>query len=920
MSSEPKENSLFVAPLVGLTRLCLYCPVQILIFALVLSGVSIYIACHSLHFKTSRLDLINQKSEFNRLWIDYIEDFGDRDDLVVVVEGQSSSQITPVLDELSVEIQKYPNLFDAVLASVDTTPLLRKGLHFVEKESDLHDIQKFIAANQGILQGNWNYLACDQYLENMTRQLAGMATLPEPAQSQYRAKIIEQLTPLVAGILDAVEPKPTFNINPLPAVTNPGIVQREYFIADGGRLGVVLLKIKESKEGSFTYGTESIGKLREVIDQCRKRHPQVQIGLTGLTVMENDEMRISQTESTQATIVSFIGVALVFIAAFGGVRHPMIAVCALTTGIVWTMGYITLAVGHLNILSMSFGVILIGLGIDFGIHYIAHYLEERKTGTAPREAILATVVSVGPGIFIGALTTAAAFFAIGLSEFTGIAELGLVSTGGVLLCAASAFIVIPTLLILTDGRHPNWSLPEPVHIHSAVAFIFHFPKTVLLGTIVLLIWLSSGLSNIWYDHNLLHMQPDGLESVDLEMKLLKKWDKGAWFALSMADSREELLKRKQEFEKDPTLKVDEIVSRFPVTSPAKQTLINDIARQLVNLPERPAGIVNPDAQRMGQVLGMLRQTLETIPASSQAYNAASGNSAGQKQLLETIRRLDVARERIRLLSNDEWSRRVSTFQQIFAGAVLNRLHLIRYTASPTPPDLSDLPESLLTRYIGQKSGRFLMRIYSTTEIWNMDHLKEFIAKVKKVDPNATGNPIQTYEASLQMQRSYRQSAIGAFIAICLLILLDFRSIGYTLLVLTPLAIGSFMALGIMGLLNIPFNPANTIVIPLVLGIGVDDGVHLVHNFRLQRGRDIMPPSLASSIVMTTLTTIIGFGSLMIASHRGLESLGRVLVIGISACTFASLIVMPAVFTLLSPKDTGPKDDPVANKNNLDLNA
>ncbi len=910
-SSPPKENSLFVAPLVWLTRLCLYCPVQILIFVIALSGVSIYIACHSLHFKTSRLDLINQKSDFNRLWIDYIEDFGDRDDLVVVVEGQSSSQITPVLDELSVEIQKYPNLFDAVLASVDTTPLLRKGLHFVENESDLRDIQKFIAANQGILQGNWNYLVCDQYLEGISRQLAGMSALPEPAQSQYRARLLEQLSPLIACIADAVSPKPTYNVNPLVPVTSPGIVQREYFIADGGRLGVVLLKIKESKEGSFTYGTESIGKLREIIDQSRKRHPQTSIGLTGLTVMENDEMRISQTASTEASILSFLGVAFVFIAALGGVRHPMIAVAALTTGIVWTMGYITLVVGHLNILSMSFGVILIGLGIDFGIHYISRYLEERKGGIPVREAILATVASVGPGIFIGALTTAAAFLAIGLSEFTGIAELGLVSTGGVMLCAASAFIVIPTLLYLTDGRNPSRALPEPVHIHTVVAFIFHFPKTVLFGTIVLLIWLSSGLSNIWYDHNLLHMQPEGLESVDLEMKLLKKWDKGAWFALSIADSREELLKRKQEFEKDPMLKVDEIVSRFPVTSPAKQSIINAIAQQLANLPERPAGMVNPDAQKMGQVLGLLRQTLETMPVPVQAVRPTGpgdDNTTSQRQLLETIRHLDLAREQIRLLSNDEWIHRISTFQQMFAGAILNRLYLIRYTASPTPPDLSDLPESLLSRYIGQKSGRYLMRIYSTTEIWTMDHLKEFIAKVKKVDPNATGNPIQTYEASLQMQRSYRQSAIGAFLAICLLILLDFRSIGYTLLVLIPLAIGSFMALGIMGLLNIPFNPANTIVVPLVLGIGVDDGVHLVHNYRLQRGQYSMPPSLASSIVMTTLTTIIGFGSLMIASHRGLESLGRVLVIGISACTFASLIVMPAVFTLLSTKNSARSDE------------
>ena len=191
-----------------------------------------------------------------------------------------------------------------------------------------------------------------------------------------------------------------------------------------------------------------------------------------------------------------------------------------------------------------------------------------------------------------------------------------------------------------------------------------------------------------------------------------------------------------------------------------------------------------------------------------------------------------------------------------------------------------------------------MRIYSSHEIWNMNELKEFIEKVKAVDPNATGNPIQTYEASIQMMWSYERSGILAFIAIFVLILFDFRSLVQTLQVMIPFGIGGLMGFGLMGLLNIPFNPANTIVAPLILGIGVDDGVHLVHNYREQKkGEYRIPPSLVSSIIITTLTSIIGFGSLMIADHRGLQSLGRVLVIGLSSCTFVSLVVMPAVFTI-----------------------
>ena len=883
MSSSPtrddKEKSLFTKPIVFGTRIAIRYPVQVLVLAITLGLISIFFTVTDMKFKTSRQDLINPKSEFNQNWINYIEDFGDRDDLVVVVEGPSQEVILPVLDELSKKIKEYPKLFTSVLYEIDTTPLMRKGLHFVESDQDLKNIQQFVAEGQRIVSGHWEYLGLENYLGGLGKKLQGARQQAFSTQNdEFIENEAKQLLFLSRSLLDVTSPQPRFNVSPFPPIREMGTLKREYFIADQGRLGVVLLKIRESKEGSFTYGTKSIRKLREIIDECERRHPETQIGLTGLTVMENDEMRSSQVGSAEASILSLIGVAIVFMAAFGGFIHPAIAISALGIGIAWTMGYIVWGIGHLNILSMSFGVILIGMGIDFGIHYISKYLELRRIGIGVDDAMLRTARDVGPGIWAGAMTTAAAFAMVGLSEFTGVAELGIISAGGILLCCVAALLTIPAIIQLVDGGRSERT--------------FSVPKTVIFLGVLLTVYLATGLPKVWYDHNLLNMQPEHLESVELEKKLLQKWDKGAWFALSLADTKEELLERKKEFEKDPTLRVDEIVSRFPETSQEKQAIIQQILQLSSHLPEAPDMIPVADRNRLGIVLSGIMEQVESLRT----------DVLDPREQQEILWNFGQSRDSLRRMTDQEYQQRVGQFQQLLAGEMLGRLHLIHFAANPEPPELSDLPESLVSRYVGQKSGKFLMRIYSTTEIWSMEHLKVFIDKVKKVDPNITGNPIQTYEASLQIQRSYQISAVYALIAALLLVYLDFRSIKYVFLAIVPLIFGSIQCYGLLGLLDIPLNPANCIVLPLILGIGIDDGIHLVHNYRLQQsngtGRYQMPDSLAMSIVITTLTTAIGFGSLMIADHRGLQSLGRVLVIGISCCTFSSLIIMPAILLCL----------------------
>ena len=890
MSAEGKpltEPAFLARPLVWITRQVIRLPMLVLVFAVVLTVASLILAANGLGFHTSRLDLLNPQSSYNQLWLEYINEFGDADDVVVAVEGQSRQEVLPVLEELSETIAREDQLFRAVLHEVDLSRIREKGLHYLEPV-DLLEIERFLDRVEPILAGDWARLTVGNMSRTAYQRLAGntssdldpRASGTVRSGSTVRAATQAELGRLTQSLVDAFAPVGRYQ-SPWPempdSVATFSDLGSEYLLADQGRMGFVLLQFAEHDTESFAQGTKSIDTLRDLIAVARTKHPETQIGLTGLPVMENDEMRSSQSAMLKASLLSLFGVACLFVAGFGGLKHPLMTVAALLMAMAWSFGYVTIAIGHLNILSISFGVILIGLGIDFGVHYVARYMQLRGSPIPSDEALIQTAGGVGPGIVTGAITTAIAFFMAGFTEFTGIAELGIIAGGGILLCCAATMIVLPAMVHLADAGRTGQAMPAPLDIHGWIRPLFRYPLLLLAITVAGTVGLSLGMTQLEYDHNLLNLQPEGLESVELERRLLEQSDQSVWFALSMAKTRDELFRKKEEFGRLPSVeRVDEIASRIPAQDGRRRPIIERIHQRLAELPERPPQLPVDRPEQIGQLLARVQLLVGGTPES-----------------LSIRHQLEQVRDLMRRMPEAECLRRISDYQHHLAGDLLSRLHALRDMSNPEPPRLTDLPESLVTRFVGS-DGRYLLKIYSKGDIWDMQAMERFVADVRGVDPLATGNPLQTYEASRQMKSSYEQAAWYALAAIMLVLYLDLHSLRHTFLAMLPLGLGMLQLFGILGLLEIPLNPANMIVLPLILGIGIDDGVHVLHDFRRQRGRYQMSPSTASAVLITSLTTMVGFGSLMIASHRGLQSLGRVLTIGVSCCLFASLIMLPAV--------------------------
>ena len=301
---------------------------------------------------------------------------------------------------------------------------------------------------------------------------------------------------------------------------------------------------------------------------------------------------------------------------------------------------------------------------------------------------------------------------------------------------------------------------------------------MLLAAVACTVVTAVGVRYLWYDYNLLNLQPAGLESVELEHKLFNQTNRSAWFALSIASTPEEVLAKRSEFLKLASVeRVEDAVSKLPCDCEKKRPIIERIHQRLANLPQEVPQIPVTPLAELDRMLAGAQTMLLSMPEASQAT--------------ESLRQM---REMLRCIPPDEYERRVREYQQAMAADLLGRLRTLQAASTPELPQVGDLPESVVSRFVG-KTGRYLMQVYSKANIWEVGPMGQFVKDVRTVDPKATGNPLQVYEASWQMKHSFEQAACYALLMIVPVVLLDFRRLNTRLLAALPMGVGLLQTLG-----------------------------------------------------------------------------------------------------------------------------
>ena len=643
-------------------------PQGVLLAAVALALVAVFASVSGLGFKTSRLDLLNPQSGFNQRWLAYLAEFGDKDDAIVVVEGNKKEEVAEAIEAIYAEVMRPNRPFEAVLHQRDLSKVKAKGLHFLSDE-DLKQVQMLLEKLQPVLKGDWSPLNAGRFLRELNQQVIAGSQANNVADLKASQSTLESAVARFGeSLYAALQETPEYR-SPFPELGQ--LTDRfkdfdpEYLVEQEGRRGFLMLRFKDDGKKMISGGA-AIGELRTILQNVSQKHPATQIGVTGMPVLEYDEMCSSQADMTIASLVSLVGIVVLLLAGFGSLRYAMLAIATLILGMCCSFGFITFTIGHLNLLSVSFAAILIGLGIDFGIHYLARYLQLRGEGFACVDALSKTASAIGPGIITGAVTTAFAFFTAGLTEFTGVAELGIIAGAGILICLAAAFWILPSMILLVDRSRSHQPNSGALPLEGALSLFYRWPSWLIMGVLIFTVAVTPGVFRIRYDHNLLNLQPRGLESVDLEKRLLSESNRSVWFAVSMSATREELAARKAAFEKlDSVERTEEIASLLPTSTHAKQLLIASIQKRLATLPVSPPLIPVAGFQELDEELGKLEMILRAMGGASQG----------------SLNRVTQLRVQLRHVPEAVLSQRLSDHQQRAARELLAHLHALR--------DLSD---------------------------------------------------------------------------------------------------------------------------------------------------------------------------------------------------------------------------------------
>ena len=859
-----------------------------------LLGLSIFYTIHHLGFSVNRSDLVGSEKKYHQIYARFKKEFPNQDDLVAIAESENPEKNRQFVERLGAKLEAETNIFGEVFFKGDLKMLGPKALLFLNEKSltglqdALRDYHPFVA--QFAQATNLNSLF---RLINYQFRTARQET---NAENDSLVRAIPALRRIVDQGVDSLKRS---GMPPSPGITalfdpDHQSEEKQYITFGKGRLYLVNAKAKTQ-----SLNEAAVEKLRQLVRETEIEVPGVNTGITGEPVLESDEMHQSQHDSAVATVLSLFVCALIFIYSYHETGRPIKATLALIIGLGYTIGYTTLTVGHLNILTITFFPILIGLAIDYGVHLITRYEEELRKGETEQAAMEKAMVNTGLGIVTGALTTAGAFFAMAFTHFKGIQEMGIITGGGMIICLIPMMTFLPVLLMRGRQNQMDHSRPAKLELPTTRARIERFwlerPVLVVVLTIAICGLCATQFHKVFFDYNLLNMQSKGLPAVLFERKLIDSASKSVLFAAVVATNAEQAIALENRITNLTTVASVDTMAQFLTGDPEKKIAqvraikneassihFGEIDTKPVNIPELSLTLYG--------LQGYLGLAMDSVSKNGK-------NPALLEEL--TLFRKSIERLRYDMQNRDPLpvSSQLAAYQQALFADLRETFGALAGQDDSGPLQIQDLPRSLRNRFIGV-TGKQLLQVYPKTNIWERVEQEKFVKELRTIDPEVTGTPVQLYEYTTLLKDSYIQAAYYALIAIVIMVFIHFRSVLCVVLALLPVAIGVIWMAGAMGILHVPFNPANIMTLPLVIGIGVTNGIHILNRFAEELTPTFLSKSTGKAVLVSALTAIAGFGSLIPAKHQGIASLGIVMSAGIATCMIASLTFLPAVLTLL----------------------
>ena len=667
------------------------------------------------------------------------------------------------------------------------------------------------------------------------------------------------------------------------------------------------------------YVVSGTNQAQDVLDRLLKDFPGVEAGLTGFIAVGRDEMVYSQQGLGYTTVIALIAIMGLLMVSFRMWVAPLLAIGNLLVGLIWAVGAAALLVGQLNIMTQMMAVILLGLGIDFSIHLMSGFSEWRAEGDSIPVALEKTFLKSGKGILTGGMTTAAAFLAMAISHSRGMKEMGLVTGFGILAILVATMLFMPVLLVFKERRSekriekkkdlkptPQKDITFRFLGRSSYWLANRYIFTIVAAVLVTIVFIWAGFK-IKFDHNYMNIEPKGLTSIELQDVVLDKFDMGMDYALVLTDNPDQSRLLGQSVRDLDSVAMTEDISLYLPSLEQQEKRIPYIVEIQEEIQSSP---VNQNLLA-GEILDLNREIdrlrMNIIEIQDMAFLGGQDKVDTKCQAIvgdpENPGSENIIQELLDLLDGDVdlVSQEISKFQRVFAPYFKESVIQMGSTESI---QLSDLPVSILDRYANTNRDQFLITVFPASDIWkNAEFLKRFAGDLETVSDKATGMP-PVFQALIRIiGRDGRNAMLLTLVVVFFLLWLDFRNPLHALMAMIPLAFGVFWMVGIMNLSGMMLTVMNVMGFPLIIGIGIDDGVHIIHRWKHEGKGKIWTifSSTGKAILLTSLTTMLAFGSLVFSIWRGFGHLGGALFIGVGACFLTTVIVLPGIIGWIERK-------------------
>jgi hopanoid biosynthesis associated RND transporter like protein HpnN len=845
-------------------------------------AVLIYVALN-LGFDTSHRALLSDDLPFWQEYNAFAEVFPIVDEAIfVVVDGETPARAREAVNALAEHLAQDAAMFPSVYVPGGGEFFERHALLYLTLD-ELYDLADHLAAVQPVLAE----LARDRTLPGL---VATLDAAIEAAKGDD--KVSENLVPIFDSVSFAA--RAVLEGQPRPISWTELLLKRKLPGDSARRL--IILHPKLDYDLLLPAGAPMRAVRAAAADLGLEPARGIKVRLTGNVALNYEEMVSVAQGSLVAIGGSFLLVAVILFVALGSIRLVLFVLVTLLVGLSWTAGFAAAAVGAVNVISIAFAVLFIGLGVDFGIHLAMRYAELMRSGGDHVAALGETAGSVGGSLVLCAATTAIGFYAFLPTDYGAMVELGLISGTGLPISLVASLTVLPALLSLGDSSTAARSRPAPRWF--TVALIPMAARHVVAVKVAAVLLAAASLfliPRLDFEINVAKIRDPSMETTQTFEELLADSDNSPWTIDVLA---EDLGDAQRLAERVRALAVVEraitLADYVPEDQDAKLEILADLTF-FVPTPES-FDLPQPETPLRAEIgaLRYLRGLLESPWILEGDADRRASAVRARAQIDRFLQRLE---------TSEFQEEDLRSFQESLLGSLHDQMLLLWKALNPDRIELSTLPRALSERMVAA-NGRARVEVLPSEDLNDDVALARFVDGVRAVAPHITGSAVSILEWSRATVRSVREAMVLAVLAVALVTFLLWRRVTDVLLILAPLGLALLLTAATAVLLGVAVNFVNIVVLPLLLGIGVDSGIHLIHRHRAAEqidpdswaGEDLLSTSTAQAVFFSALTTMASFGSLALAAHRGIASLGTWLLIGVSYMLICNLVLLPALLS------------------------